>query len=244
VTASADDKLESGIEVVRVGDVSPESVVTVAGPFSGSPASITAYDAFAEEYADTFASELENKPFDRDLLGRFALKLTGRGQVWDVGCGPAGHVARYLADGGCGVVGADISLRVINVASARQLGLDFCVADMCELPVADRSLGGIVAFYSVHHLPRTQIPLALVQFRRALHAGGALLMAVHEGAGDTELAEWPGHPATVRISQMTGPELEAGLHAAGFRILECHAREPYPSEYPARRLYAWAITDG
>lgn len=203
-----------------------------------------AFASFAEEYADAFAGELDGKPFDRDLLSRFAGEVAGRGRVWDVGCGPAGHIARYLADDGCDVAGVDVSPAVIGVARSRQPGLDFCVADMRELPVADGTLAGIVAFYSLHHLSRAQGPVALAEFRRVLARGGALLLSVHEGAGESGLAQWPGHPAGASVSRMTMPELADGLHAAGFIVRELHSREPYPAEYPARRLYVWAVASG
>ena len=67
------------------------------------------YDVAAEHYAATFAGELDGKPFDRDLLDRYAAARAGRGEVWDVGCGAAGHLTRYLADRGVTASGADIS---------------------------------------------------------------------------------------------------------------------------------------
>jgi len=39
------------------------------------------YNVAAERYAATFAGELDGKPFDRDLLDRYAAALAGRGQV-------------------------------------------------------------------------------------------------------------------------------------------------------------------
>jgi hypothetical protein len=51
------------------------------------------YDTVAEEYARRIGRELEDKPFDRALLDRFAARMAGQGDVWDLGCGP-GHVAR------------------------------------------------------------------------------------------------------------------------------------------------------
>ena len=67
------------------------------------------YDVAAEHYAAAFAGELASKPFDRDLLDRFAAALAGGGEVWDVGCGAAGRLTRYLADRGVTASGADIS---------------------------------------------------------------------------------------------------------------------------------------
>jgi hypothetical protein len=48
----------------------------------------TSYDTIADEYARHVYGELEHKPFDRDLLTRFAAATTGRGPVCDMGCGP------------------------------------------------------------------------------------------------------------------------------------------------------------
>ena len=80
------------------------------------------YDVAAEHYAATFAAELGGKPFDRDLLDRYAAELAGRGAVWDVGCGAAGHVTRYLADRGVAASGADISPVRLDRAARQRTG--------------------------------------------------------------------------------------------------------------------------
>lgn len=48
-----------------------------------------------------------------------------------------------------------------------------------DLPV--RSLGGIVAWYSIIHVPDEQLPQAVGQFRRVLIPGGYLLIAFLAG---------------------------------------------------------------
>jgi SAM-dependent methyltransferase len=203
-----------------------------------------AYDVAAETYAATFAAELDGKPFDRGLLDRYAAALAGRGTVWDVGCGAAGHLTRYLADRGVAVSGADLSPASVAVARRCQPGLTFLVADMCDLPVGDGSLAGIVAFYSVIHLPRPRIPVALAEFRRVLAPGGALLLAMHGGTGEAGSREAFGHPVEVRATLVAPDELAATAAAAGFAVRERHARDPYPGEYPSQRLYLWAEVPG
>jgi trans-aconitate methyltransferase len=79
------------------------------------------YDRLADEYARHLFHELQNKPFDRELLNRFATEVGQRGEVCDMGCGP-GHIARYLRDAGTTVFGLDISQRMIE--QARQLNPD------------------------------------------------------------------------------------------------------------------------
>ena len=200
------------------------------------------YDVAAEHYAATFAGELAGKPFDRDLLDRFAAALAGRGEVWDVGCGAAGHLTRYLADRGVAASGADLSPGSVAVARRCQPGLTFRVADMCDLPAGAASLAGIVAFYSMIHLPRPRIPVALAEFHRVLRPGGALLAAMHGGTGETGSDAAFGLPVPVRATLVSLDELTAMAESAGFTIRERHERAPYPGEYPSRRVYLWAQT--
>jgi SAM-dependent methyltransferase len=198
------------------------------------------YDAVAEDYATAFADELAGKPFDRKLLDEFAAAVRGRGGVLDVGCGSAGHVTRYLADQGVDAAGVDLSPKVIEVARRYQPGLKFEVADMRELPAADGSLAGIVAFYSVIHLPAGQVPAALAEFRRVLAPGGMLLIAMHGGAGVASSDNWFGRNVQVRASLWSLAELVAATEATGFAIVRQCARQPYPGEHATERLYIWA----
>src|SRR5262245_62949120 len=108
------------------------------------------YDRVATEYADHIAGELSHKPFDRDLLTRFAQLVDG--PILDAGCGP-GHVARFLADHGADVRGLDLSPAMVAQASALNPDIAFTIGSMTELP-EDGGLGGIVAFYSIIHIPR------------------------------------------------------------------------------------------
>jgi SAM-dependent methyltransferase len=196
------------------------------------------YDVVAKEYAAAFAGELAAKPFDRALLADFAAACDGR--VFDVGCGAAGHVTRFLADHGADVVGVDLSPASIDVARACQPGLRFEVADMRVLPAPDASLAGVVAFYSVIHLPRQQVPVALAEFRRVLRPAGVLLMAMHGGSGEMQSDDWFGQPVSVRASLWSLAELIEAAQSAGFVIRRHVARQPYPTEHPTERLYVWA----
>jgi SAM-dependent methyltransferase len=209
-----------------------------------------AYDAAAADYAEQFGGELAGKPFDRDLLDRFAAAVAGGGAVWDVGCGAAGHITRYLADRGVAAEGCDLSPGVIEEARRRQPGLSFRVADLRDLPAPDGSLTAIVAFYSVIHLPRREIPAALAGFRRALAPAGSLLIAMHgpsaevaprlNAAGELVAPEAFGHPREVRATLLTMADLTGALQDAGLAIAWSTERDPVPGELPTRRLYAWA----
>src|SRR5688500_1925488 len=138
------------------------------------------YDRVADEYVRRLFDELQHKPLDRQLLEQFVVRVQGLGPVCDLGCGP-GHVARYLHERGVPVQGIDLSPGVI--AHARQLnpGIDFTQGNMLALDVVDAVWGGIVAFYSLIHIPRADLSTVLREFKRALRPGGVLLLAFHRG---------------------------------------------------------------
>src|SRR4051812_3525243 len=111
----------------------------------------TCYDTAAREYADRFTGELAHKPLDRELLRRFASEVGGRGEVWDLGCGP-GQTTAFLHGCGVNVRGLDLSPDLLREARQRHLGIEFQEGDMLALPLAGGSLAGVVAFYAIVHL--------------------------------------------------------------------------------------------
>ena len=136
--------------------------------------------------------------------------------------------------------GVDISPGSVAVARRCQPGLTFRVADMCDLPADAASLAGIVAFYSIIHLPRPRIPAALAEFRRVLRPGAGLLTAMHGGGGETGSDAAFGLPVQIRATLVTLDEIAGMAESAGLAIRERHERAPYPGEYPSPRLYLWA----
>ncbi len=76
------------------------------------------YDAVADEYVRRILRELEHKPFDRELLDRFACDVKSGGTVADIGCGP-GHLGRHLHERGLRICGLDLSAQMVE--RARQL---------------------------------------------------------------------------------------------------------------------------
>src|SRR5882672_10930461 len=145
-----------------------------------------AFDRIAEQYAADFADELTRKPWDVERLRRFAAACPS-GPVLDVGCGPAGHVGRFVADLGPrpdrAVIGVDFSERSVALARRLNPALRFVAADVRALPVADGACAGVVAFYSLIYTGADATAAALAELRRVLRAGGRLLAAVHAGAG-------------------------------------------------------------
>lgn len=198
----------------------------------------SSYEVVAEKYAATFFDELSRKPFDRELLDGFAA-LVPHAKALDVGCGP-GHVGRYLSEGGMDVVGVDLSPAMIEVARRLNPAMRFEVGDMRSLPVGHRTMDAVVAFYSLIHIAREEVPAVLTEFRRVLTPSGRLLLAVHGGTGTVSRSEFMGEPVPFEATLFEKDELTELIRASGFQVTRSTVRPPYEFEYQTPRLYLGA----
>jgi SAM-dependent methyltransferase len=195
------------------------------------------YDEVAEEYVERIADELAHKPLDCELLAQFAARAGELGPVCDLGCGP-GHVARYLHDCGADVFGIDLSPRMVEQARRLNPDIEFRQGNMLALDLADQSLGGIVAFYSLIHIPREKLIAALLELNRVLRPRGLLLLAFHIGQETLHLDQWWGKQVSVDFFFFERDEMAGWLKAAGFEIAMSLERPPYEDfEHPSRRAY-------
>ena len=178
------------------------------------------YSRVAAEYARRIFHELKDKPFDRQLLDRFAGLVQPLGRACDLGCGP-GEVARYLKDAGrLDVLGLDLAPGMVEEASRLNPDLEFRVGDMLALPLPDASLGGIAAFYSLIHIPQDLHPRAMAEFRRVLVPGGWLLLAFHVGQETRHIDEWWGQPVNLDFIFFQPESITRQLASAGFLKIE------------------------
>jgi SAM-dependent methyltransferase len=200
----------------------------------------TSYDLVADEYARRIFDELQHKPLDRELLDRFAASVRDVGPACDMGCGP-GHVARYLFEQGVPICGIDLSTAMVEQARRLTPTVEFRQGDMSALEIADGSYAGIAEFYSIIHIPRTELPGTLAELRRVLRPGGILLLAFHIGDDSLHLDEWWDQKVNVDFFFFRSEEMAGSLREAGFEIEEIIEREPYPDvEHQSRRSYIFA----
>ena len=195
----------------------------------------SSYDFVAEKYESRFSDELENKARDRELLESFA--STVGDPVADIGSGP-GQIGAFVRKRDRRVIGVDLSLGMARLAHVR---LDAAVvADMRLLPFAPGSLGGLLAFYSVIHLQRTELDAALREFGRVLRSGGRVLFSAHEGQGGVELDTFLEEPVPFTATFFELDDLVRASEFAGLEVTMAERRMPYPSESRTVRLYVEA----
>jgi ubiquinone/menaquinone biosynthesis C-methylase UbiE len=177
----------------------------------------TSYDTVAESYADVVRGSLDEQPYLRAALRVFA-ESAGEGPVADVGCGP-GQVTAHLRGLGADAFGIDLSPAMIATARRDHPGLRFEVGSMTDLPLPDASLAGLVAFWSLIHIPDTEIPTVFGHFQRVLRPGAPLLVGFHVGDQSVLKTEgYGGHPMKIYVHRRRPGRVSAGLREAGFTI--------------------------
>jgi SAM-dependent methyltransferase len=142
----------------------------------------TSYDTIAVSYADQVRELLVERPYLRAALALFAdnVRAAGGGPVADVGCGP-GYVTAHLHELGVDAFGIDLSPGMIEVARRDHPGLRFEVGSMTDLDLPAASVAGLLAWWSLIHIPDDEVPAVFEHFHRALRPGGPLQLGFHVG---------------------------------------------------------------
>ena len=201
----------------------------------------TGYDTVAAAYAGLLAADLDRNPFDRAVLALFAdlVRDTERaadgaraaaGRVVEIGCGP-GRITAHLAGLGLDVFGIDLSPAMVEQARQRHPGLEFQVGEMSALSLPPEALTGLVAWYSLIHIPPARRPAVLAGFHRVLAPGGHLLLAFHAGDERRHITDAYGHTGLSIDSYRLPPDrVEQEAAAVGFHPVARLTREPIVPE--------------
>ncbi|MFI6783924.1 class I SAM-dependent methyltransferase [Micromonospora sp. NPDC050276] len=180
----------------------------------------TSYDTVAVSYARLVRDLLAEAPHERAALASFAdvVRGVGGGPVADVGCG-TGRITAYLHTLGVDAFGMDLSPGMIAVARRDHPELRFEVGSMIDLELDDASLAGLVAWYSLIHVPDDQIGTVFAHFRRVLRLGSPLLIGFHVGDETTLKTEgYGGHPMNVYVHRRQPAQVAARLREHGFTV--------------------------
>lgn len=137
-----------------------------------------AYASVAELYIDLFGTRERVHADDLAFIGRQLADAPG--PVLDVGCGP-GHLTDYLRSLGVDATGIDLVPEFIAHARAAHPSGTYHLGSLDDLAVADHSIAGILAWYSLIHLPPRRLDGVLAGFRRAMAPGGRLVLGVFDG---------------------------------------------------------------
>jgi SAM-dependent methyltransferase len=196
------------------------------------------YDTVAANYADLMRDSLAGARFVRSALAVFAedVHAAGGGPVADMGCGP-GHVTAHLRGLGLDCFGIDLSPAMVEIARREHPDARFDVGSMTDPELADGSVAGLLAFWSLIHIPDDELPGVLGHFVRVLRPGGPLLVGFHVGEGSRWKSEgYGGLPMRLSVHRRQPGAVAAALRAAGFAVEAQLLTEP-DGERPGAMLF-------
>jgi SAM-dependent methyltransferase len=197
------------------------------------------YNRTAKEYAEKFLSELDGKPFDRNLLNRFSDMLPEGSLIYDFGCG-SGQTTKFIHDKRKhNILGLDFSENAIQLAKQNFREIEFLVDDMLNSKMPSDSADGILAFYAVVHFTFFEIEQVLKEWLRLLKPNAISLFSFHVGEEIVEAVDFlgvSGAKATWRFLD-TDRVLEIA-ERVGFKVEETVIRYPYKGfEHESKRAY-------
>jgi len=187
--------------------------------------------AAAREEQAYVALERRFRGTEREISSRFEPylpRLRGRGEVLDLGCG-RGEALALLAEAGIPARGVDGSQAMVDVCREKELAAER--GDLFEVlaGAAPESLGGVVSFHVVEHLPAESLDRLVRLAWRALKPDGVLILETPNPLSVVVAARnfWidpthrrPVHPET----------LEFLCRLAGFDPIERLDLSPFPAE--------------
>lgn len=199
------------------------------------------YNLAAQDYLTQFANELDNKPFDRSVLIRFAqIAANKQGKFIDFATGD-GHIADFLYKQGLtSIVGIDISEKLIEVARTAYPAITFEQGNMYNTGLSAESVDGIVSFYGIVHFTYKEIELTLQEWKRILRPHGKALFSFHIGVDDSIRVEafLGNENAKATWNNFRVETVLAILDRNGIVYDEVVIRYPYINkEHPSTRCY-------
>ncbi len=197
-----------------------------------------AYNLVAQRYHDLFHNEMNEKEYDRRLLDSFAGRFKKDSVVCDAGCGPSGHIGRYLFDKGIKVVGVDISDKCVEMARQHNPIMRFECGDIGNMSFEDSSFDGILSYYSIIDTPKRYVYRIFNEFRRILKPNGLLLVAVKAGTTEGYIHDLLGTKTEIFFALFTVEEITKYFTQAGFSLKFVEKRNPYNFEINNERIFA------
>lgn len=176
----------------------------------------TAYSARAAEYTSILGSIDDMHELDRKRIASWAEDIEG--PIVDAGCGP-GHWTNFLHQRGSKISGVDIVEDFVAEARIRFPETTFQLASLRSLDLRDGSVQGVLAWYSLIHLPPQDLPEVLAEFARVIVPQGHLLIGMFHGdtAQPFTHAVTPAYFGSVE-------EMSRLLNQAGFDVIEADTR--------------------
>jgi len=144
------------------------------------------YDAIADAYAEEFGKEYE----DFDVISKFMSQLIPNSKIIDLG-GGTGKLTDLFIKNGYNAICYDFSKEMMRKSKEYFGELPYILDDMINITThfKQESIDGIIAFYSLFHIPRENIVEVFTGINKTLKKNGILCFSVQLGDGEEFIDE-------------------------------------------------------
>ena len=174
------------------------------------------YDRIFNQYDSYYGISM-----NRRELADFIRLLPKDSKVLDIGCG-SGRVSKFLFDHELKVVGIDISRNMLKLAKQKVPDAVFQRKDMRDLDFPKEFFDGVLALYSIIHLPRKYHFEIFKKINRLLKQNGIVLISVGginlENYIDDNWMNWGSKMFWSHFDLQKNLDL---LEKAGFKTISC-----------------------
>jgi ubiquinone/menaquinone biosynthesis C-methylase UbiE len=185
------------------------------------------YDAISDTYTKKLSQNTPPQK-QKELVSKF--KTLVQGNILDVGCGPKPF---EMAESE--TIGLDFSRGQLNKITA---DMSVVQGEMSQLPFKDKSFSGLVAFYSLIHLPFEDHTTAWSEFYRVLKNGGVGLVTEGDSRWEGSQEDWINSGEKMKWDLAGKENTQKHLQQAGFEILEiADIRDPTADDGSTKPFY-------
>lgn len=179
-----------------------------------SKLAVNTYNKIASIYTKEYFNDLS----DSKYLNKFLKLIPKGGKILDVGSGP-GQFSKYIKTKGFNISGIDYSDEMISIAKKQVKGIIFKQMDMRKLNFGDESFNGLLAAYSLIHIPSNEVLETLKGFNRVLKQAGYIEIITQKGEADQTINE-PFMPSEkMFFNFFTKERISNFLKKAGFKVV-------------------------
>jgi SAM-dependent methyltransferase len=138
-------------------------------------------------YEEVYRNRLSLNEFEKGFFEELKLRLPAQSSVLDLGSGPGMPYDLYLIEQGFSVTGIEIAQKHLNTAKKNVPEAHYVLGDFLSYPFSREQYDGIIALYSLFHVPRDRHKELLLKIFNTLKSRGYLLITV--GTKDTPYKE-------------------------------------------------------
>jgi len=149
----------------------------------------TGYDSIADAYFENYRVDIPRVV--KDKVAKFDAIFDDGSELLELGCGNDLPFTKQLANRH-GVIGVDVSAEQIRRAKANVPSASFINADMTSVELPQESFDGVLALYSIIHVPRERHAQLFASIHSWLTQALTALPILRNGWIRTGL----GHPCT------------------------------------------------